>query len=196
MSTMYPMTATLLLLAALTQAPAPAQDSLPAWRVDLSHSEISFRIRHLMSRVRGTFRQWQATVHADPADWTGGRVEVTVDPASIFTDNERRDADLRSENFFAVARFPTATFVSRRVESTPDGLRIHGDLTIRGITRPVILATTFLGRTPDGSRVGFEATTTINRLDFDVAWNRAAEGGGLLLGDDVEITITLEAVRI
>lgn len=187
----------LMLVTALQGAgsPAPA-DSLPVWRFDVAHSDVSFRIRHLMSRVRGSFQRWEGTLHATPGDWAGARVEVAIDAASIFTNNERRDADLRSGNFFEVARFPQLRFVSRAVEVTADGLLVHGDLTIRDVTRPVTLTVEYLGTTPDRSRLGFEATTTINRLDFGVTWNRAAEGGGLLLGDDVEITLTLEAVRI
>ena len=178
--------------------PAPA-DTVAAYRIDVGHSDISFRIRHLMSRTRGTFNEWAGTITADPADWSSGKVEVTIQAASIDTRHERRDADLRSDNFLDVETFPTITFRSTRVEVTGTTLAITGDLTIRDVTRPVVLQGEFLGATGKGTpreRIGFEATTTINRLDYGVKWNRALEGGGVLLGDDLEISIGIEAVRM
>ncbi|MDQ3948966.1 MAG: YceI family protein [Gemmatimonadota bacterium] len=118
--------------------------------------------------------------------------------ANIFTDHERRDADLRSGNFFAADSFPVITFKSTRIERQGDEAKIHGNLTIRGVTRSVILDGRFLGlsRFPNNvERVGFEATTTINRLDYGVTWNRMVEGAGMTLGDDVKIDVTIEATR-
>lgn len=179
----------------LTEAQAPGPDSLPVWQIDASHSDISFRIRHFMSRVRGTFTQWSGTITGDPADWSGGSVTVTIQAASIDTRQERRDADLRSDNFFDVAKYPTITFQSTKVEMQDSTIRISGDLTIRGVTRPVVLEGTYLGLMAGSRpRIGFDARTTINRVDYGVTWNRVVEGGGVMLGDDVEIEIGIEAL--
>jgi polyisoprenoid-binding protein YceI len=201
---------TLLLLAAATlpldaQTPAGTPANAPppgAWRIDKSHSVLDFSIRHFMSRVRGTFRDWQGQITlADPTRWETGTVEVAIQTASIFTDNDRRDADLRSENFFAADSFPVITFRSTKVERAGTDARIHGLLTIRGRTRPVVLEGRFLGlqRTQNQQgtteRIGFEASTTINRVEYGVSWNRAVEGGGVMLGDDVKIDIAIEAIR-
>jgi polyisoprenoid-binding protein YceI len=175
------------------QAAAPAP---PTWRVDAGHSELSFRIRHLMSRVSGTFREWSGTIQADPSDWSGASVEVSIKAASIDTRNDSRDTDLRSDKFFDVANHPTITFRSTKVEAIGTTLRITGELTIRGVTRPVVLEGAVLGvNEGQHPRAGFEASATINRLDYGVTYNRIVEGGGTLLGDDVQIDIAIEAVR-
>lgn len=186
-------------------APAVAPPELAAvaarapvrWEIDRSHSELTFRIRHMVSRVSGAFNDWSGTVHADPADLTGGRVEVDIRTASIDTNNERRDNHLRSDDFFDVENHPTITFRSTRVEASGRDLRVHGDLTIRGVTRPVVLQGRLLevAGAPGQRRIGFEAETTINRLDYGVSWNRAAEIGGVVLGDDVRISIAISAVE-
>ena len=175
------------------QAAAP---SLPTWRIDAGHSELTFRIRHLMSRVSGTFREWSGTIQADPANWAGAAVDVTINTASIDTRNDSRDVDLRSEKFFDAANHPTISFRSTKVETIGTSLRITGELTIRGVTRPVVLEGAVLGvNEGQRPRAGFEASTTINRLDYGVTYNRIVEGGGTLLGDDVQIDIAIEAVR-
>lgn len=180
-----------------TQTGAPADPS--AWRIDKTHSELTFQIRHFMSRVRGTFRDWKGTVNiADPAKWETGAVSVEIQTASIFTDNERRDADLRSGNFFLADSFPLITFKSTKVERSGEKLKLYGDLTIRGTTKPVVLEGNYLGvqKSANGQeRVGFDASVTVNRLDYGVKWNRAVEGGGMMLGDDVKIEIAVEAIR-
>ena len=179
-------------------AGAPAADP-NAWRIDKTHSELTFQIRHFMSRVRGTFRDWKGSVTmADPAKWETAAIDVEIQTPSVFTDNDRRDADLRSSNFFAADSFPTITFKSTRVERNGDAAKIYGDLTIRGVTKPVVLEGHFLGlqnNANGGQRLGFEASTTVNRLDYGVKWNRGVEGGGMMLGDEVKIEIAIEAVR-
>jgi polyisoprenoid-binding protein YceI len=167
------------------------------WEIDRTHSELTFRIRHMVSRVNGAFNDWSGTVHADPANLAGGRVEVDIRTASIDTRNERRDNHLRSDDFFDAETHPTITFRSTRVEADGGELRVHGSLTIRGITRPVVLEGRLLevAGTPGRRRIGFEAETTINRLDYGVSWNRAAEIGGVVLGDDVRISIAISAVE-
>lgn len=182
-------------------APAPAPAAPPAdavrWRIDAAHSELTFRIRHLVSRVSGSFNEWGGTIVADPANPAGGSVEVEIRTASIFTNNERRDNHLRSDDFFDAEAHPTITFRSTRVEARAGGLRVHGDLTIRGTTRPVVLEAEMpeVTGTPGRRRIGFEAETRIDRTAFGVSWNRGAEGGGVVLGDEVTIRIAVSAVE-
>jgi polyisoprenoid-binding protein YceI len=190
----------LVLSAVLTLGALPSTSIAQAatWRIDPTHSELTFRIRHYVTRVRGTFAKWSGTVLADPANLAGGSVDVLIDAKSIDTNQEMRDNDLRSNNFFATDSFPNLSFKSTKVETSGKDLRVYGDLTIRGITRPVVLTGSYSGLAKDAQgreRIGFEASTRINRLDYKVTWNRAIEGGGLMLGDDVDIDITIEAVR-
>lgn len=179
--------------------PVTVQDTAQRtqWQIDPAHSNISFSIRHLIGRVHGTFREWTGTIQVDSGQWDQGSVEVTIQAASIFTDNDRRDEDLRSAHFFEVDKYPTLTFKSTKVETNGDQLKIYGNLTIRDSTKAVELDGDFTGlmRSTDGDRIGFEASTTINRNGWGVTWNRMVEGGGLLLGDDVKIDISVEAIR-
>lgn len=179
-------------------AAAPAAANPAAWTFDKPHSQVGFSIRHLVSRVKGSFRDWSGTVTlADPAKWEHAAIDVQIRTASVFTDNERRDNHLRTSDFFLADSFPVIAFKSTRIERTGDDAKIHGLLTIRGVTKPVVLDATFLGYSKGAQqeRIGFEATTTINRLDYGVAWNRAVEGGGMTLSDDVKIDINIEATR-
>jgi polyisoprenoid-binding protein YceI len=180
--------------------PAPAALPAPAtWTIDPVHSDISFRIRHFVSKVRGTFTDWDGTITGDPADWSSGAVEVQIRTASVSTRNDRRDNDLRSPRFFAADSFPEITFRSTRVEVTGSDVSITGDLTMRGVTRSVVLKGEYLGLAPgkDGAdKVGFEATVTINRQEYGVSYNRVVEGGGTLLGDEVEISLEIEANKM
>jgi polyisoprenoid-binding protein YceI len=190
--------------AAVAAAPAP-RAALPVtaavapvrWQIDQSHSELSFRIRHLVSRVSGQFNTWSGTITADPASLAGGSVSVDIQTASIDTNHERRDTHLRSADFFDAQNHPTITFRSTRVVAQGRELQVHGNLTIRGITKPVVLEGRMLevGGAAGRRRIGFEAETRINRMDYGVSWNRAAEGGGLTLGDEVTISIAIEAVE-
>lgn len=184
---------------AIAEAALPVRADTATYRIDVGHSELTFRIRHLMSRANGTFREWAGTITADPANWSTGSVDVTIQAASIDTRHERRDTDLRSENFFDVANHPTITFKSTKVEVVGSQITVTGDLTMKGITRPVVLTGEFLGRMGAGTqreRVGFSATGKLNRTDYGIVWNRAVEGGGVLLGDEVEITLAIEATRM
>jgi len=192
-----------LLAGVAAAAPAPAgerADTAPApvrWRIDATHSELTFRIRHLVSRVRGQFNTWSGTIVADPTNLATGSVSVDIQTASIDTNNERRDTHLRSADFFDAENHPAITFRSTRVVAQGREIAVHGNLTIRGVTRPVVLEGQMLevGGAAGRRRIGFEAETTINRMDYGVAWNRAAEGGGVVLGDEVTISIAIEAVE-
>jgi len=179
------------------EAPPAAAAAPVRWRIDTSHSELTFRIRHLVSRVSGQFNQWSGTIVADPASLAGASVEVDIQTASIDTNNERRDTHLRSADFFDAPNHPTITFRSTRVAVDGRELRVHGNLTIRGVTRPVVLEgeMTEVSGAVGKRRIGFEAQTTIDRMDYGVSWNRAAEAGGAVLGDDVRISIAISAVE-
>jgi polyisoprenoid-binding protein YceI len=196
---------------ALAPALAVAQSALPAqssnagpsvnapstWKIDPTHSELSFTIRHMVSKVRGQFDAWSGTIIADPADWSTASVEVVAQTASIDTNNERRDADLRSDNHFDADANPTVTFRSTKVTRfAGDSVSIAGSLTVHGITRPVVLRGHLNGITgaPGKRRAGFEAETTINRKDFNMTWNRIVEGSSMV-GDEVRIEIDIAAVE-
>jgi polyisoprenoid-binding protein YceI len=196
------LTLTTLALSAFPAPATPAGASVAPqapvrWEIDRTHSELTFRIRHMVSRVNGAFNDWSGTVYADPANLAGGRVEVDIRTASIDTRNERRDNHLRSDDFFDAENHPAITFRSTRVDADGSELRVHGNLTIRGVTRPVVLEGRLLevAGTPGRRRIGFEAETTIDRMDYGVSWNRAAEIGGVVLGDDVRISIAISAVE-
>lgn len=190
-----------------TTVAAPIYDETPAaavvpvevatYEIDIVHSEMTFRIRHLMGRVFGTFTDWQGTITADPADFSTMAIDVTVQTASIHTLNEQRDAHLRTTDFFAAEEFPVMTFKSTRVVQNGSSIAVHGDLTLRGTTKPVVLTGRYLGAGADpwgGERIAFEATTIIDRQDFGVSFNQLVEGVGMI-GDEVEISIAVEAVK-
>ncbi len=185
-------------LGTVLTAPAPPQTDPVKWTIDPVHSEISFKVRHFVSKVPGIFTRWTGEIVVDPAKLNGGSVAVTIQTASINTSNDRRDGDLRSPNFFAADSFPTITFKSTKVEATGSALKITGDLTMRGVTKPVVLSGEFGGTfgpaVAGKQKIGFSASAKINRLDYGVKWNRLIEGTNML-GDDVEITINIEATR-
>lgn len=186
-----------LALAVLAVLVTPALAERTTFQIDAIHSSVGFKIRHLVSKVPGRFNSFNGTIEVDPKDITTGKVHVEIDVASIDTANERRDGHLKSEDFFAVEEHPKMTFESTKIVDKGDGMaEVHGNLTIKGVTKPVVLETEVLGFGPGmGSmRAGFEATTTIDRKEFGIIWNRALDAGGVVLGDDVEISINLEAV--
>jgi polyisoprenoid-binding protein YceI len=154
----------------------------------------------MIATVKGRFAEFSGTVITDEADPTTGRVEFTINPASIDTRQSQRDAHLRSADFFDVEKFPTLTFRSSRLEAVSgDRFKLVGDLTIRGVTREVTLDVTSEGRVKDpwgGERAGFSATTRINRSEFGLTWNQALEAGGLAVGDEVKIALDVELVKV
>jgi polyisoprenoid-binding protein YceI len=190
---------------AAAQSPLPAQTSRSVttvsspsvWRIDVNHSELSFSIRHVVSRVRGQFNTWTGTIVADPNDWSTASVEVTAQTSSIDTNNERRDDDLRGPSHFDAEANPTVTFKSTKVTRLAgDSVAVAGNLTMHGITKPVVLRGTFTGMTgaTGKRRAGFEAQTVVNRKDFDMTWNRVVEGTSML-GDEVKIEIAVAAIE-
>jgi polyisoprenoid-binding protein YceI len=176
------------------------QGTKTTWQIDPSHTTIEFAAKHMMfTTVKGRFTGVEGLIVADEADPAASSVRVTIDAASLDSRDERRDGHLRSADFLDVENHPRITFTSTRVEPVAaDRLKVHGDLTIRGITRPVILDTTYhgTGATPFGSTVaGFTAETQINRKDFGLTWNVALETGGVLVGETVKISLEVQASR-
>jgi len=168
------------------------------WTIDHSHSEVGFSVRHLMSKVKGRFTAFEGTITTGSENPVDSSVAVTITSSSIYTGNEQRDGHLRSADFFDPANGGTLAFVSTGISETADGYVISGDLTINGITKPVDLAADFLGVAVDAygaTRLGAEAHTSIDRKDFDVTFNVPLDGGKLLIGDKVDITLAIEAVQ-
>lgn len=183
--------ATLLML-----APAGAATT---YTVDPSHSEVSFQIRHLVSKVRGSFRDFDATIVRDEQNSAASSVTFRIRAASIDTGHERRDKHLRSADFFDVEKHPEIVFQSTAVEKVSDTTYdVTGDLTIHGVTKSVTLPVTFGGEMPapgGGVAAGFSTAAMIDRLDYGITWNRTLDNGGLLLGDGVAVIIDLSARR-
>lgn len=168
-----------------------------AFSADKGHSEVSFVIRHMMSQVRGTFHDFSATIVKDDANPAASSVDFRIQAATVDTNNEMRDKDLRGENFFAVDKFPEITFKSTKIEKVSDGeYNVTGELTLRGVTKVLTLPVSFLGvmNGIDGKpRMGFSLTTKLDRKEFGIVWNKALDNGSFLLSDDVTIEISIEA---
>jgi polyisoprenoid-binding protein YceI len=172
--------------------------TLTTWQIDPAHTQIGFSVRHMMfATVRGRFTDFAGELVLDENDPARTEVRVEIASGSVDTGNEQRDAHLRSADFFDVESHPQLTFVSRRVEAQGRGrLAITGDLTIRGITREVTLSAEETGRGTDpwgAEKIGFTAQTKIDRKDFGLTWNQALEAGGVLVSDEVKITIEGQA---
>jgi polyisoprenoid-binding protein YceI len=171
--------------------------STGTWAIDPAHTEIGFTVRHLVSKVRGKFETFEGTVTTGD-DVTDSRVDVSVDLSSINTGTAARDDDLRSANFFEVDTYPTMTFASTSVvEKAPGELVVNGDLTIKGVTKPLELNVELLGEGPDpwgGTRIGVEATGLLSRKEFGIDFNIPVEGDRVMIGDKISIVINAEAV--
>jgi polyisoprenoid-binding protein YceI len=179
----------------------PAVAATSTWQIDPNHSAAQFAVRHLaISTVRGAFTKVNGTVQFDDKDISKSSIDVTIDAASVDTRVADRDKDLRSDRFFDVEKYPTLTFKSTKVEQAEPGkLKVTGDLTIHGVTKQVVLdveGPTAPVKDPWGNqRAAANATTKINRQDFGVKWNAKMDGGGLVVGDDIDITIDVEMVQ-
>lgn len=174
--------------------------AVKTYAIDPSHSRLGFVVRHLgFSKVRGAFERFEGTVRMAPGDLSTIEADATVQAASITTNEEKRDAHLRSADFFETEAYPTITFRSTGVRDVAgDRFTLVGDLTMHGVTKRVALEAAFLGEGPDpwgGTRVAFEARTKINRKDFGLNWNVALETGGWLVSEDVEIVLEVQAVE-
>ena len=184
-----------------TQAIAVPQTATTTWNVDPVHSVAEFKVKHMMiSNVKGHFTGVTGNLTIDPTDVTRSQIEATIDVASINTSDAQRDAHLKSADFFDVEKFPTLTFKSKSITRAKNGdLTAGGDLTIHGITREVVFAVegpTEPGKDPWGNtRIGASATTKINRKDYGLTWNAALETGGILVGEEVTITLDVQFVQ-
>lgn len=170
------------------------------WTIDPGHSHVGFSVRHMMvSNVRGSFGKFSGSIVGDPTDPQNAKVDVSIDAASLTTNNGNRDEHLRGADFFDVTKFPTITFQSRKIEKGKDGgLRVLGDLTLHGVTKEVTLNVEPPSPEVDvrgTKRLGLSAITKLNRKDFGLTWNRVMEAGGVTVGDDVNISIELELVK-
>ena len=186
-----------ILITALVATPLLAQTTAPeVWGVDKSHSNATFKVRHLMANVTGSFNDLDAVINIDRANPASSSVEFTIQATSIDTGNDNRDKHLRSPDFFDVDKFPTISFKSTSVKAkSKTEFDVTGNLTMHGVTKQVTLPVTFLGfgKDPRGNeKGGFEIETTINRKDYGIVWNRTLDEGGVMLGDDVKVTINLE----
>ena len=179
----------------------PAFAFASTWTIDPDHSNIGFKVRHLMvSNVKGSFDKHTGTVEINDKDVTKSKVEVTIDTNSINTNVQKRDDHLRSADFFDVAKFPTMTFVSKKVaKAGKDKLKVTGDLTLHGVTKQVVLdveGPSVESKDPMGAiRRGATASTKINRKDFGLVWNKALETGGVAVGEEVTITLEIEMIK-
>lgn len=190
-----------MILAAVLCLAAPGLLHAAPWEFDPAHTGVHFKVRHLMiSSVRGEFEKVSGKIVYDEADITKSTAEITIDAASVNTRVAKRDEDLRSPNFLDVAKYPKIAFKSKRIEKAGNGtLKMTGDLTIRGVTKEVVLNVE--GPTPaikdpwGNARVGGQATAKIHRKDFGLVWNATLETGGVVVGDEVEITIDVEIYK-
>jgi polyisoprenoid-binding protein YceI len=192
------MKAKLPLLAALALAASPVF-AVDTYVVDKSHSNAQFTIRHLMSKVTGKFTDVEGLVQVDRAKPEASSVEFKIKTASINTAEAKRDEHLRSPDFFDAEKYPEITFKSTTMKATgKDAYQVAGTLTMRGVSKEVTLPVTVLGEMKDpwgNDRAGFEVLTTLNRKDYNIIWNKTLDAGGYMLGDDVTVAVTLEAVK-
>jgi len=185
-------------LALVAALPVTAWSS--TWIFDTSHTEIGFKVKHLMvSNTKGSFSEFSGTVTIDDTDITKSSVGVTINTASIDTNDEKRDEHLRSPDFFNVAEFPEITFKSTSVEESKDGFLVTGDLTMHGVTQSIVLEVEeFTGEVSDpwgNTRRGLTASGKIDRQDFGLTWSKTLDGGGLVVGDEVRIILEVELVK-
>ncbi len=188
------------ILALLAAAAQPALGDTGTFTFDKAHSLVGFRIRHFVSKVEGRFKDFDGTIWIDRANPSVSRVELTIQTASIDTANENRDKDLRSDNFFDTAKYPTITFKSTKIEPKgKDAYDVTGELTMHGVTRTITVPVKhggFLkirGRSGMTEKTGFEINFPLNRKDFGIVWNRPLETGGFMLSDEVDINVQVEA---
>jgi len=172
--------------------------STRTFAIDKSHSEALFTVRHLITKVRGRFKEFEGTIELDQAHPEQSSVNFTINAGSVDTNELNRDTHLRSADFFDVEQFPAITFASTGIAATgKDEYDVSGTLAIHGVSKNVVLPVVFAGFAKDpwgNERAGFESELTINRKDFGLNWNAALETGGLLVGDEVRITLSIQAV--
>ncbi|MEK2647113.1 YceI family protein [Bdellovibrio sp. BCCA] len=174
--------------------------SMTTWQIDSAHSSANFSVKHMMiAKVHGGFEKLSGTLQYDPSDITKSSVEATIDAASINTREAQRDGHLKSADFFDIEKYPTIGFKSKKIERDGDDLKVTGDLTIHGVTKEVVLdveGPSAEMKDPYGNtKIGISATTKIKRKDFGLTWNAALEAGGVLVGDDVSISLDVQFAK-
>jgi polyisoprenoid-binding protein YceI len=183
---------------ALLLLPVLAAAEAVTYKVNPPHSAVTFTIRHFVSEVEGRFKDFAGTIKYDKDNPAASSVQFTVQSASISTDNADRDKHLSSPDFFDVQKFSTISFTSTSVKAKdPKTLDVTGDFTMKGVTKKITIPVTVQGslKTPQGEKAGFKTTFGVNRMDYGVSWNRAVEGGGAMLGDNVDISVRVESDR-
>jgi polyisoprenoid-binding protein YceI len=189
----------------LAQAPAapakaaPAAAGLETFSIDRAHSDATFQVRHFVSKVRGRFGEFEGAIQLDRAKPETSSVEFRIKTASINTDNQQRDDHLRSPDFFDAAKHPEISFKSSKVAARgTNQYDVTGTFTMRGVAKEITVPVAFLGFSGDGrggEKAGFEVTTVINRKDYGIVWNKALDAGGTILGDEVQVSLNIEANR-
>lgn len=182
-------------LAALVALPAAAS----TWDVDSAHTESSFLVKHMMvSNVRGHFGKTTGVIQQDDKDLSKSKAEITIDATTIDTREPKRDAHLKSADFFDVEKFPTISFKSTKItKGEGNSLKAEGELTMRGVTKPVVLNVEYTPETLAGGKLrrGLTATTKVNRKDFGLNWNKTIEAGGVIVGEEVALTVEMELIK-
>jgi len=185
--------------ALIALAPTPALADSENYKIDPGHSMVGFKVSHILSKVPGRFTKFSGTIALDPQNVGTAKIAVDIDTATINTDNPDRDGHLKSADFFDVEKFPKMTYESTSVVANgPNKATVKGNLTLHGVTKPVDLDVDILGFATDpwgGYRAAFEARAQINRKEFGLVWNKVLDSGGLLVGENVEIALDIEAVR-
>lgn len=175
-----------------------AATTLHTYQIDVAHSEATFTVRHLITKVRGRFSDFAGTIAFDPANPANSTVSFTIQAASIDTNQKDRDTHLRSADFFETETYPTMTFTSTSISAHGgDAYHVTGRFTVRDVSREITIPVTFLGTAKDpwgNERIAFEGEYALNRKDYGLTWNAALETGGFLVGDEVKITLSVQAV--
>jgi polyisoprenoid-binding protein YceI len=169
------------------------------YTIDRSHSNVGFSVKHFVSKVNGEFKEFDGELQFDPSKPEAAKIVAEVQAASVNTNEKKRDEHLASDDFFAAKKHPKFKFVSQSIKADGDKkYKVSGDLTLRGVTKPVVFDVEYLGETDDpwgNHRAGFTGTTTVNRKDFGINWNKSLDKGGFVLGEDVVINLNLEAIE-
>lgn len=186
---------TLILLSAVLAVAAPLRAE--TYEIDSAHSNVGFRIRHLVAKTSGRFTKFSGTIDFTPGKPETWKVDADIDPASVNTDNEKRDGHLKTADFFDVEKFPKMGFKSTKVTDVKgETAKLHGDLTMHGVTKPVVLELEIGGTTKDpwgNAKAGFTARGKVNRKEFGMVWNKALDAGSVMLGEEVDVVIDVEA---
>jgi polyisoprenoid-binding protein YceI len=177
--------------------PVPVSQELTKWNIDKPHTSVRFAVSHMVvAETEGTFKVFDGSVEHSKADWSDAKINFSIDVNSINTDNEYRDKHLKGDDFFNVEKYPAMTFKSSSFKPLGGNkYELSGNLTIRDITKPVKFDVSFGGISAKKDKAGFKATTTINRFDYNLKWDKATEAGELMVGKEVEITVRVELNR-